>query len=135
MMHPSSTTKDKGVEENESMIDQVKLWPILVEGAKDGGVYSKMIDNPIEIALRALVDENGLGNYAESEERAISCFRLGLWAQRTVECKPSELESLTIIVPQQIVLWRKNLLASQMLSSDAVYTTFQVTSFVHLQNS
>ncbi|KAL8903911.1 MAG: hypothetical protein Q9207_003621 [Kuettlingeria erythrocarpa] len=32
----------------------------------------KTFDNPIEIALRALVDENGLGNYLESEERAVS---------------------------------------------------------------
>ncbi|KAL8748304.1 MAG: hypothetical protein Q9184_007410 [Pyrenodesmia sp. 2 TL-2023] len=78
MLRHSSNTKDGEVKEDESLIEKREMNPTLIRGANNSGLYSKTVDNPVEIALRALDDENGLGNYSESEERAVSCFRLGL---------------------------------------------------------
>lgn len=64
--------KEQGSENNKS-----EPYPAPDEEVKIDA-SGKTFDNPIEIALRALVDENGMANYVESEQRAISCFRLGL---------------------------------------------------------
>lgn len=77
-MLSTSTTKSFEAKGDGNMTVTNEFRPLLNEELENGGVHSKIIDNPIEIALRALVDENGLGNYSESGERAVSGFRLGL---------------------------------------------------------
>lgn len=72
-----STTEHIKEEKHGSGNSKLELSPSPNEEVKDD-VHGKTLDNPVGIALRALVDENGLGNYVESEERAVSCFRLGL---------------------------------------------------------